>query len=87
MTLTPLPAAQALDAYFLEARSKLLDLAAMLDRIDRGAEAASLRNDPRVARIRQAVGTLVEAGPDRAAHVQELFSLPYDPSWKRPTPR
>ncbi len=83
MTLTPLPAAQALDAYFLEARSKLLDLAAMLDRIDRGGGL----NDPRLARIRQCVGILVEAGPDRAARVQESFSLPYDSNWKRPTPR
>jgi hypothetical protein len=83
MTLTPLPAAQALDAYFLEARARLLDLAAMFDRIDRGGGV----NDPRLARIRQAVGTLVEAGPDRAARVQELFSLPYDAHWKRPAPR
>src|SRR5262249_37923219 len=29
--MTPLPAAKALDAYFLEARAKLLDLAAILD--------------------------------------------------------
>ena len=83
MTLTPLPAAQALDVYFLEARARLLDLAAMLDRIDRGGGS----NDPRLARIRQAVGTLVEAGPERASRVQELFSLPYDSNWKRPTPR
>ena len=39
MKTEPLPAAQALEAYFLEARSKLLDLAAMLDRIDRGGGA------------------------------------------------
>src|SRR5262245_27221349 len=32
MTLQPLPAAKALDNYFLEARAKLLDLAAILDR-------------------------------------------------------
>ena len=47
MTLTPLPAAQALDAYFLDARSRLLDLAAMLDRIDRGGG----MKDPRLERI------------------------------------
>jgi hypothetical protein len=83
MTLTPLPAAQALDAYFLEARARLLDLAAILDRIDRGGGT----NDPRLALIRQALGVLAEGGNDRAARVQELFSLPYDPNWKRPTPR
>lgn len=83
MTLTPLPAAQALDAYFLEARAKLLDVAAILDRIDRGGGVS----DPRLERIRRAIQTLAESGPDRAAHLQELFSLSYDPDWKRPTPR
>jgi hypothetical protein len=87
VTLSPLPAAQVLDAYFLEARSKLLDLAAMLDRVDRGANASRLGDDPRLARIRQAVELLAGAGPDRAARVQELFSLPYDPNWQWPTPR
>jgi hypothetical protein len=83
MTLTPLPAAQALDAYFLEARSKLLDLAAILDRIDHGGGV----KDSRLERIRQAAELLTASGPDRAARVQELFSLPYDSNWKRPTPR
>jgi hypothetical protein len=87
VTLSPEPAAQVLDACFLEARSKLLDLAAMLDRIDRGPNAARLRDDPRLARIRQAIELIGEAGPDRAAKVQELFSLPYDSNWQRPTPR
>jgi hypothetical protein len=83
MTLMPLPAAQALDTFFLEARAKLLDLAAILDRIDRGGHVS----DPRLDRIRQAIGILGEAGPERAVRVQGLFSLPYDPNWERPTPR
>ncbi len=83
MTLTPLPAAQALDAYFLEARARLLDLAAILDRIDRGGGVS----DPRLDRIRRAIQMLGESGPERVARVQELFSLPYEPDWKRPTPR
>jgi hypothetical protein len=87
VTLTPLSANQVLDACFLDARSRLLDLAGMLDRIDRGGDGAALKSDPRLARIRQALGVLAEGGADRAARVQELFSLPYDPNWKRPTPR
>jgi hypothetical protein len=83
MTLAPLSANQALDAYFLEARSKLLDLAAILDRIDRGGGV----NDPRLERVRQGVETLLSTNDGRAARVQELFSLAYDPEWKRPTPR
>jgi hypothetical protein len=83
MTLTPLPAAQALDVYFLDARSRLLDLAAMLDRIDRGGG----MKDPRLERIHQAIGVLTESGIDRAARIQEVFSLAYDPQWKRPAPQ
>jgi len=83
VTLTPLPATQALDTYFLDARARLLDVAAILDRIDRGGGTS----DPRLERIQQAIRTLGEVGPDRAAHVQELFSLPYEADWERPTPR
>lgn len=82
MTLTPLASGPVLDQYFLEARSKVLDLAAILDRIDRGGDIA----DPRLARIHEAIGSLIHDGPGRAAKVQEAFSLPYDPNWKRPTP-
>jgi hypothetical protein len=84
--LTPLPAPVALDAYFLEARSKLLDLAAILDRIGRGA-AANGAEDPRLAKVRQALAVLADPSGGRAERVQRIFSLDYDPAWERPTPR
>jgi hypothetical protein len=87
VTLNPVPADKALDAYFLEARSRLLDLAAILDRIERGGEADGVGDDPRLTRIRQAIDVLAEGGDDRAERVQQIFSLPYDPNWERPTPR
>ena len=83
--MTPLPAARALDMFFLDARSRLLDLAATLDRLDRGDGSAA--GDPRLERIRQALLALLEAGPGRAERVQQIFSLPYDPDWPRPQPR
>lgn len=85
--MTPLPAAKALDAYFLEARSKLLDVAAILDRIGRGLGAANLDSDPRLERIRQALEILHDRSGGRAERVQKLFSLDYDPQWERPQPR
>jgi hypothetical protein len=84
--MTPLPAARALDQFFLDARCRLLDVAAILDRVDRGADAAAAAADPRMARIRQAVEILL-AGPGRAEQIQKIFSLDYDPDWKRPSPR
>jgi hypothetical protein len=87
MTTDPLPAAKALDAYFLEARCKLLDLAAILDRIGRGAGAATTANDPRLAKVRQALETLQDEAEGRAERVQRIFSLEYDPKWELPKPR
>jgi hypothetical protein len=87
MNATPLPAEKALDQYFLEARCKLLDLAAIVDRIQRGTEDLEIPNDLRLARIRQALAILGADEGDRAEQVQKIFSLEYDPAWKRPKPR
>ena len=38
---------------------KLLDLAAMLDRIDRGAAAPDVERDPRLVKVRQATEELL----------------------------
>ena len=83
--MTPLPANAALDNFFLEARAKLLDLAAILDRIGRGA--GGVEGDPRLTRIRQALDILADDSGGRAERVQKLFSLDYDPGWKIPQPR
>ena len=83
--LAPLPADRALDAFFLEARAKLLDLAAILDRIDRGP--GETGGDPRLKNIARALEVLLDRSPARAERVQQIFSLDYDPAWKRPEPR
>ena len=85
--VAPLPSRTALDAYFLEARCRLLDLAAILDRIDRGPGSEELEGDPRLARIRQALEVLHDPHGDRAERIQQIFSLAYDPKWERPQPR
>ena len=82
--MTPVPAATALDTYFLEVRSKLLDLAATLDRIDRGQGATETAHDPRLGKIREALDVLKGQAPGRAERLQRIFSLEYDPHWKRP---
>ena len=84
--MTPLSAARTLDRYFLEARSKLLDLAAILDRIGRGQAAASVDADPRLDKIRQALEVLHDKSGGRAERIQQIFSLAYDPTWERPQP-
>ena len=83
----PLPAPKVLESYFLEARSKLLDVAAILDRIGRGDDGEDVENDPRLARIRQALEVLLDQSGGRAERIQKIFSLDYDPNWERPKPR
>lgn len=85
--MTPLAADKALEAYFLDARARLLDLAATLDRIGRGANSARALADPRARKLRQALEILLARSDGRAEAVQQLFSLDYDPDWKRPLPR
>jgi len=82
--MNPLPAEQALERYFLEARSKLLDIAAILDRIGRGENARTAELDPRVAKIRQALEVLNDPRSGRAERVQKIFSLDYEEAWERP---
>lgn len=85
--MTPLSAARALEQYFLDARSRLLDLAAALDRIGRGDDIASVSPDPRMEKIRQAIAVLQDGEDGRAERIQKIFSLEYDPNWKKPQPR
>jgi len=82
-----MPAAKALDQFFLDARARLLDLAAILDRVGRGGDAAQAAADPRMARIREALEVLKDQSGGRAERIQQIFSLDYDPKWKRPQPR
>jgi hypothetical protein len=86
-SLAPLPADTALDAYFHEARAKLLDVAAILDRIGRGSNAATVASDSRMAKILRALKVLHDERSNRAELIQQIFSLEYDPKWDIPQPR
>jgi hypothetical protein len=85
--MTPLPASAALTAYYLEARCRLLDIAAILDRIGRGADADTLAEDPRMTRLRDGMKAILELPAGRAEEVQRIFSLPYDSTWPVPQPK
>jgi hypothetical protein len=85
--LPPLPAQVALDNFFLDVRARLLDVAAILDRINRGQGNDAALADPRMAKVRQALAVLRDQSGGCAERIQQLFSLEYDPSWERPIPR
>jgi hypothetical protein len=83
--MKPLSAQTALDTYFLEARCKILDLAAILDRIGRGG--GQVDEDPRLEKVRMALEVLRDESGGRAERVQQIFSLEYDATWEKPKPR
>jgi hypothetical protein len=63
---------QVLDLYFMDARSKLIDIAAFLDRVDRAGGDA----DFRLKAFRQALAELQKAEPTRAKGVLDSLSDP-----------
>lgn len=75
-------AADVLNRDFLESRSRILEVAAALDRLDRAPGRVGDPPDRRLAQLRQAIEALLEPGPGRAETIQRLFSLEYDPGWQ-----
>ena len=68
-------AQQTLEQYFLEMRWRCLSLAADLDRVERAPGGpALLESDPRLQKLRQAIGVLLEGRGNRAEQVQNVFS-------------
>ena len=63
---------QVLDLYFIDARHKLIDLAAFIDRVDR----AEGQEDFRMKAFREAVAELTKSNSDRARQVLLAFSDP-----------
>jgi hypothetical protein len=75
-----LVAAEILDREFLTTRSRLIDLAAALDRLDQAN--GSVADDPRMTQIRHGLEILAGDATDRAEQLQQLFSLPYREDWR-----
>lgn len=63
---------ETLDLYFLDARSKLIDIAAFLDRAERSPGS----DDFRLSAFRDALGILSSPGPGKARRVLMAFSDP-----------
>jgi hypothetical protein len=71
---SPLTAAEIVDEYFIENRTRLLEMAAFLDRLDR-ADPACLSRDFRMKAFTEALALLAGAG-DRLTRIQLLLSDP-----------
>ena len=68
-------AKDTLEQYSLEMRWRCLSLAADLDRVERAEGGRALVDaDPRLQKLRQALGVLLEGRGNRAEQVQNIFS-------------
>jgi hypothetical protein len=76
-----LSAPEVLNREFLEIRCKILELAAAFDRLQRAD--GSVDEDPRIARLREALATVLECSEDRAEQVQMIFSRTYEEDWQK----
>jgi len=64
---------QLLDLYYLEARSKLIDLAAFLDRLDRAPGEADFR-------LTAFMGALSQLQPGERSRAERVLSILSDPT-------
>jgi hypothetical protein len=69
----PLTQQQLIDEYFIEHRTKLLDIAAFLDRLDRAA-ALNAADDFRVVALKEALRLLCSGKPGRIERIQLALS-------------
>jgi hypothetical protein len=76
-------AVEVLERDFLEARCKILEVAAILDRIDRASPRHGEHPDSRLGQIRQSLEAILEPGPGRTETIQRIFSREFDPDWRR----
>ena len=71
----PLTGRAMVDTYFLENRTRVLDLAAFLDRLERASDGPA-PDDYRLSALRDALVRLAEGGPDCVRDIQLIFSDP-----------
>lgn len=75
----PMSREAMIDAYFLEHRAKLIDIAAFLDRLDRAADGPPPGDQPsdyRIEALCDAVSLLTDGQPHRAQRIMRKLSDP-----------
>lgn len=74
-------AQKVLTEEFFLSRSKILDLAATLDRLNRAEGSVDELQQRQL--LQQGIEILLDNEPDKAKRVQLLMSRPYDPDWRK----
>ncbi|HXM96883.1 MAG TPA: hypothetical protein VN982_00255 [Candidatus Dormibacteraeota bacterium] len=72
----PLTTRQIVDEYFIENRTRILDIAAYLDRLERSSDGDPASKDFRMDAFRRALLALSAEGNGKIEQVQLIFSDP-----------
>ena len=80
MIHSPLTATEVLEREFLNIRARILEVGALLDRLERSE--GDIEHDPRCQRIQRALSVLSQQGSSRAEQIQMIFSLPFEENWQ-----
>jgi len=72
----PLTSKQIIDEYFIENRTRLLDVAAFLDRLERSSDGDAADADFRMEAFYRALRILSAGGSDKIEQIQLVFSDP-----------
>ncbi len=70
----PLTKNQILDLYFLEHRAKMIDIAAFLDRLDRGKSDGNNTSDYRITALKKSLSLLLDDQPNRSKRILDCLS-------------
>ena len=77
-------AEQVVEQEFLQIRSKILEIAAFLDRLEpEDVVSVSSANAERLKLLREGCALLIDADSEKAARLQLLFSRKYDEQWRK----
>jgi len=68
-------AGELVEMYYLEARSHLLETAAILDRIERGSGSNSAMEDEKIKNLFKMCGILTKEKTDRAEKILNMLSI------------
>lgn len=72
----PLAMKQIMQEYFIENRTRVLEIAAFLDRLDRSSDEEPSSEDFRMMAFRRALMVLASSDPDKIGQIQLIFSDP-----------
>jgi hypothetical protein len=67
---------QIMQEYFIENRTRVLEIAAFLDRLERASDGASPVEDFRMGALQRALTVLASNDPDKLGQIQLIFSDP-----------